>query len=48
VTLSFSLAFGLPVVLHVVLDSKFKIYVFVLSMYSLKGRLRNQVVSTLA
>jgi hypothetical protein len=35
------------VVLHVVLDSKFKLCAFVLSMYSSRGRLRNQVVSTL-
>jgi hypothetical protein len=45
--LSFSLAFGLLVVLHVFLDLKFKHCAFVLSMYSSKGRLRNQVVSTL-
>jgi hypothetical protein len=32
--LSFSLAFGLLVMLHVVLDSKFKLCAFVLSMYS--------------
>jgi hypothetical protein len=42
--LSFSLAFSLLVVLQVVLDSKFKLCVFVLSMYSSRGRLRNQVV----
>jgi hypothetical protein len=42
--LSFSLAFSLLVVLQVVLDLKFKLYVFVLSMYSSRGRLRNQVV----
>jgi hypothetical protein len=30
-----------------VLDSKFKLCTFVLSMYSSRGRLRNQVVSTL-
>jgi hypothetical protein len=45
--LNFSLAFGLLVVLHVVLDSKFKVFAFVLSMYSSRGRLRDQVVSTL-
>jgi hypothetical protein len=44
---SFYLAFGLLVVLHVILDSKFKLCVFVLSMYSSRERLRNQVVSTL-
>jgi hypothetical protein len=41
------LAFGLLDVLHVVLDSKFKLCAFVLSMYSLRGRLRNQVATTL-
>jgi hypothetical protein len=30
-----------------VLDSKFKLYTFVLSTYSSKGRLRNQVISIL-
>jgi hypothetical protein len=45
--LSFSLAFGLVVVLHVVLDSKFKLCAFMLSIYSSKGSLRNQVVNTL-
>jgi hypothetical protein len=34
-------------VLHVALDSKFKLYAFVLSMYSSRGRLRNQVVSNM-
>jgi hypothetical protein len=42
--ISFSLAFGLLVVLHVVLDSKFKLSTFLLSMYSSRGRLRNQVI----
>jgi hypothetical protein len=42
--LSVSLTFGLLVVLQVVLDSKFKLCAFVLSMYSSRGRLRNQVV----
>jgi hypothetical protein len=45
--LSFSLAFGLLVVLHMVLNSKFKLCAFVLSMYSSQGRLRNQVVFSL-
>jgi hypothetical protein len=45
--LSFFLTFGLVVLLHVVFDSKFKLCAFVLSMYSSRGRLRNQVVSTL-
>jgi hypothetical protein len=45
--LALSLTFGLLVVLHVVLDSKFKLCAFVLSMYSSRERLRNQVVSTL-
>jgi hypothetical protein len=34
---SFSLAFGLLVIIHVVLDSKFKLCAFVLSMYSSWG-----------
>jgi hypothetical protein len=38
------LAFSLLVVLHVVMDSKFKLCAIVLSMYSSRGRLRNQVV----
>jgi hypothetical protein len=42
-----SLAFCLLVVLHVVLNSKFKLCAFVLSMYSSRWRLINQVVSTL-
>jgi hypothetical protein len=42
--LSFYLAFSILVVLHVILDSKFKLCTFVLSMYSSRGRLRNQVV----
>jgi hypothetical protein len=37
--LSFSLAFGLLVMLHVVLDSKFKLCAFVLSMYSSRGEI---------
>jgi hypothetical protein len=45
--LELCLAFGLLVVLHVVLDSKLKLCAFVLSMYSSRGRLRNQVVGTL-
>jgi hypothetical protein len=45
--LEFFLAFGLLVVLHVVLDSKFKLCVIVLSIYSSRGRLRNQAVSIL-
>jgi hypothetical protein len=40
----FFLAFSLLVVLHVVLDSKFKLSTFLLSMYSSRGRLRNQVI----
>jgi hypothetical protein len=35
------LAFDLLVVLHVVLNSKFKLCAFVLSMYSSRGKLRN-------
>jgi hypothetical protein len=42
--LSISLDFGLLVVLHVVYDSKFKLCSFVLSMYSSRGKWRNQVV----
>jgi hypothetical protein len=42
--LRFSIVFGLLVVLHVVLDLKLKLCAFVLSMYSSRGRLRNQVV----
>jgi hypothetical protein len=45
--LSFSLPFDLLVVLHLILDSKFKLYAFVFSMDSSRGRLRNQVVNTL-
>jgi hypothetical protein len=45
--LSFSLAFGLLVVLHVVLNSKFKLCAFVLSVYSSQGRLINQVAFSL-
>jgi hypothetical protein len=41
------LAFGLLVVLHVVLNSKFKLCAFVLSVYSSQGRLINQVVFSL-
>jgi hypothetical protein len=37
-------AFDLLVVVHVVLDSKFKLCVFMLLMYSSRGILRNQVV----
>jgi hypothetical protein len=37
--LRFSLAFGLLVVLHVVLDLKFKLYAFVLSIYSSRGEI---------
>jgi hypothetical protein len=36
---SFSLTFSLLVVLHVVLDSKFKICAFVLSIYSSRGEI---------
>jgi hypothetical protein len=35
----FFLAFGLLAVLHGVFDSKFKLYVFLLSMYSSKGEI---------
>jgi hypothetical protein len=42
--LSFYLAFGLLVLLYVVLNSKFKLCAFVLSMYSSRGILRNQVI----
>jgi hypothetical protein len=45
--LKLSFASAILVMLHVVLDSKFKLCAFVLSMYSSRGRLRNQVVSTL-
>jgi hypothetical protein len=41
------LAFDLLVVPHLILDSKFNLRAFVLSMDSSRGRLRNQVVSTL-
>jgi hypothetical protein len=41
------LAFSLLAVLHWVLDSKFKICVFMLSIDLARGRLRNQVVSSL-
>jgi hypothetical protein len=44
--LSFSLAFGLLAVLHGVLDSNFKLCAFVVNGI-IKGRLRNQVVSSL-
>jgi hypothetical protein len=45
--LEFFLAFGLLTVLHGVLDSKFKLCVFVLSMSSSRVRLRNKMVSFL-
>jgi hypothetical protein len=45
--LEFVFGFGLLVVLHVLLDSKFKLCAFVLSIYSSRGRLRNQVVNTM-
>jgi hypothetical protein len=41
--LSFSLSFGLLAMVHRVLDSKFKFCTFLLSLYSSRGRLRNQV-----
>jgi hypothetical protein len=39
--LSSSLTFGLSAVLHGVLDSNFKLSVFLLSIDSSRGRLRN-------
>jgi hypothetical protein len=45
--LSFLLYFGLLVVLYGVLDLNFKLCAFLLSMDSSRGRLRNEVVSTL-
>jgi hypothetical protein len=44
---SFSSAFDILVVLLVVLDLKFKLWAFVLLIYSSRQRLRNEVVSSL-